>query len=54
MRGHVAKREGARGPSWFYTIPLGRDELTGKTRQQRKRGFRTKKLCEAAMNGPSA
>lgn len=40
------RREGPRGLSWFYTIELGRD-ATGKRIQRTKRGFPTKKQCEA-------
>jgi integrase len=40
------KREGARGISWFYTFELGRD-AAGKRLQRTRRGFETKKRCEA-------
>jgi integrase len=40
------KREGARGISWFYTLELGRD-ASGKRIQRTRRGFETKKRCEA-------
>lgn len=40
------KREGPRGISWFYTLDLGRD-ATGKRIQRTRRGFPTKKQCEA-------
>lgn len=40
------RREGARGSSWFYVIDLGRD-ATGKRQQRTRRGFETKKRCEA-------
>ena len=44
MRGHVGKREGKRGTSWYYMVDLGRDEATGKRRQEQKRGFRLSSL----------
>jgi integrase len=40
------KREGSRGISWFYTLELGRD-ASGKRIQRTRRGFPTKKACEA-------
>jgi integrase len=40
------KRVGARGVSWFYVLDLGRD-ATGKRIQRTRRGFETKKRCEA-------
>lgn len=45
--GHVDFREGKRGKSWYFTIPLpaGPD---GKRRQRQKRGFRTKKEAQEA------
>ena len=49
MRGHVGKREGKRGTSWYYMVDLGRDEATGKRRQEQKRGFRTKREAESEM-----
>ena len=49
MRGHVGKREGKRGTSWYHIVELGRDEVTGKRKQRQKRGFRTKKDAESAM-----
>ena len=49
MRGHVGKREGKRGVSWYYMVDIGRDKATGKRNQEMKRGFRTKKEAESAM-----
>ena len=49
MRGHVGKREGKRGVSWYYMVDLGRDEATGKREQKQKRGFRTRKEAQSAM-----
>ena len=49
MRGHVDKREGKRGTSWYYIVDVGRDEATGKRNQKMKRGFRTRKEAESAM-----
>jgi hypothetical protein len=40
------KREGPRGISWYFTLELGRD-ATGKRIQRTRRGFPTKKRCEA-------
>jgi integrase len=40
------KREGPRGVSWYFTLELGRD-ATGKRIQRTRRGFPTKKRCEA-------
>lgn len=40
------RREGSRGTSWFYVIDLGRD-AAGKRIQRTRRGFETKKRCEA-------
>ena len=48
MRGHVGKRMGKRGVSWFYRVDMGRD-ATGKRTQPQKRGFRTRGEAERAM-----
>lgn len=40
------KRIGPRGTSWFYVIDVGRD-ATGKRQQRTRRGFETRKRCEA-------
>jgi integrase len=40
------KRTGPRGTSWYYVLDLGRD-ATGKRIQRTRRGFETKKRCEA-------
>src|SRR5688500_6778933 len=40
------KREGPRGLSWFFVLDLGHD-ATGKRIQRTRRGFETKKRCEA-------
>ena len=49
MRGHVDKRKGKRRTSWYYIVDLGRDEVTGKRKQEMKRGFRTRREAESAM-----
>ncbi|WP_315117904.1 site-specific integrase [uncultured Clostridium sp.] len=44
MKGTVKKE----GPSWGYLVYVGTDE-NGKKKYKRKRGFKTKKECEAAL-----
>lgn len=39
MRGTVKKD----GTSWFILFDIGKDPLTGKRKQKKKRGFKTKK-----------
>ncbi|EFV14743.1 site-specific integrase [Segniliparus rugosus] len=46
MRGSVKK---AKGGTWFYCVDLGPDPVTGKRRQERKRGFRIKDEAEDAL-----
>jgi integrase len=36
------------GASWAYIVDIGRDPKTGKRKQKKKSGFRTKKSAEAA------
>ena len=38
-----------RGSSWGYVIDVGVDPATGRRRQERKGGFRTRKGAEAAL-----
>lgn len=40
------KRTGTRGTSWYFVLDLGRD-AAGKRIQKTRRGFETKKRCEA-------
>lgn len=46
MRGSVKKSSA----SWGYVVDLGNDPTTGKRRQERKRGFRTKAEAVAALD----
>ena len=46
MRGSVKKY----GSTWSYTVDLGRDPATGKRRQERKRGFDTKREAVEALD----
>ncbi|ACY20494.1 integrase family protein [Gordonia bronchialis DSM 43247] len=46
MRGSVKKDAG----SWYYVVDLGRDPATNKRRQERKRGFRTKREAVDALD----
>ncbi|WP_454174976.1 site-specific integrase [Gordonia sputi] len=46
MRGSVKNS----GSSWGYVVDLGRDPATGKRRQERKRGFRTKREAVEALD----
>lgn len=45
MRGSVTKR----GASWSFVVDRGIDPATGRRRQQRRSGFRTRKEAEAAL-----
>lgn len=45
MKGTIRKE----GSSWSYLVCIGKDNLTGKYKYKRKRGFRTKKECEVAL-----
>lgn len=45
MRGSVTKR----GTSWSFVVDRGIDPATGRRRQQRRSGFRTRKEAEAAL-----
>ncbi len=49
MRGSVKSRETKRGVVYDIVFDLGRDPVTGKRRQKRIRGFKTKKEAEAAL-----
>jgi len=44
-RGSVTKREG----SWTFVVDRGIDPVTGKRRQQRRSGFRTRQVAEDAL-----
>src|SRR4051812_28561713 len=46
MRGSVKKD----GSSWYVAFDLGKDPLTGKRKQKRKRGFKTKKEAEKFLS----
>ena len=46
MRGSI-KRDGI---SWNVVFDLGKDPITGKRKQKRKRGFKTKKEAEKYLN----
>ncbi|MDQ0972398.1 hypothetical protein QFZ31_002276 [Neobacillus niacini] len=46
MRGTI-KKEGA---SWFVLYDAGNDPITGKRKQKKKRGFKTKKEAEKFLN----
>jgi integrase len=48
MQGSVIKYEGKRGTTWTFVIDIGRD-AGGKRIQRWRRGFKTKKEAEAAM-----
>ena len=50
MKGHINVRHGKRGDSWFYKIPLGRDPVTGKKRDEKRRGFATRAEAKAEMD----
>ncbi len=43
MKGYFRKR----GKAWYFTVDVGKDE-TGKRKQKRKGGFKTKKEAEKA------
>lgn len=45
MAGSVKKD----GTSWYYIVELGRDLRTGKRKQKKKRGFKTKKEAQTAL-----
>ncbi len=45
MRGTVTRS----GTGWQYVVDLGRDPVTGKRRQVRKRGFRRQGDAEGAL-----
>jgi integrase len=47
MRGSV--KQDSRNGSWLYVIDNGTDPASGKRRQIRRRGFRTRKIAEKAM-----
>ena len=49
MQGHIGMRPGKRGDSWFYKIYLGRDPVTGKKKDEKRRGFATKAEAKAEM-----
>lgn len=50
MRGSIVKRETKKGTVVYDIVfDIGRDPLTGKRKQKRMRGFRTKKEAEAKL-----
>lgn len=49
MRGSIIKRETKKGPVYDIVFDLGRDPVTGKRKQKKVRGFRTKKEAEAKL-----
>ena len=50
MTGHVGVRHGKRGDSWFYKIPLGRNPVTGKKKDEKRRGYATRAEAKAVMD----
>jgi integrase len=46
MRGTIKKE----GSSWFIQFDLGKDPVTGKRKQKKKRGFKTKKEAEKYLS----
>ena len=50
MTGHIGMRPGKRGDSWFYKIYLGRDPVTGKKKDEKRRGFATRAAAKAEMD----
>lgn len=44
MAGSIKKE----GNSWYYVLELGKDLTTGKRKQKKKRGFKTKKEAQAS------
>ena len=50
MKGHINVRHGKRGDSWFYKIPLGRNPVTGKKKDEKRRGFATRAEAKAEMD----
>ena len=50
MKGHINVRHGKRGDSWFYKIPLGRNPMTGKKKDEKRRGFATRAEAKAVMD----
>ncbi|MDN5294380.1 MAG: hypothetical protein PWQ31_1685 [Eubacteriales bacterium] len=49
MRGSIVKRETKKGVVYDIVFDVGRDPLTGKRKQKRMRGFKTKKEAEAKL-----
>ena len=50
MKGHINVRHGKRGDSWFYKIPLDRNPVTGKKKDEKRRGFATRAEAKAVMD----
>ncbi|MGH9033192.1 MAG: tyrosine-type recombinase/integrase [Acidimicrobiia bacterium] len=50
MRGRIYRHHGSRGATWRFIVDLAPDPATGRRRQQRGSGFRTRKEAEAALN----
>jgi hypothetical protein len=47
MQGSV-KKDKSTG-MYYFIVDIGKDQLTGKRRQRKKRGFKTKKEAEKAL-----
>ncbi|BDG48341.1 Arm DNA-binding domain-containing protein [Parageobacillus sp. KH3-4] len=47
MRGSVKKDK--KTGKYYFVIDIGKDPLTGKRKQKKKRGFKTKKEAEKAL-----
>ncbi len=50
MRGRIYRHQGTRGATWRFVVDLPPDPATGRRRQRRGSGFRTRKDAEAALN----
>ncbi len=49
MKGHVFKRKGARGTSWYFMHDLPPDPVTGRRRQAKRGGFATQREAQTAL-----
>jgi hypothetical protein len=50
MRGQIYRHDGSRGTTWRFVVDLAPDPATGRRRQRRGSGFRTRREAEAALN----
>ena len=51
QRGHIGKRRGKRGTSWFYVITPSKHPVTREKRRQIwRRGFRLRRDAVEALN----